>query len=90
MEARRRKDQRSSRALACAIKLAFQGGRCRQAAKAGSAVESLLASYPPIIREAWIWMRGWYKEAIVHPQPQAIVVLATTTAEMEELYQNVP
>ena len=47
-------DQHNARALARATKTELQGDRRRTTAEAGSAVEALLASYPPLIREAWI------------------------------------
>ena len=90
MEARRRKDQRISQALARAIKATLQGDRPRQAARAGSAVEPLIISNPPLIREAWIRIRGWYKEAVYCPPPPDKVTLATMMAEREELYRYVP
>ena len=68
--ARRQGDQRSSWDLAHAINIALQGDRHRWAGEVGSEVESLLASNPPLTREAWIRMRGWYKDAVDHPHPQ--------------------
>ena len=56
----------------------------------GSAVESLLASDPPLIHEVWIRMRGWYKDAVDDPQPPTIVALATMTVEREDIYWHVP
>ena len=56
--ARRRKYQRSSRSLSCEIKAGIQEDRRRRAAESGSEVESLLASNPPLIIEAWIRMWG--------------------------------
>ena len=90
IEACQRKDQRSSRALGRAIKAVLQVYRRIWAAESGSAVESLLASDPPLIREAWIQMQGWYKDAIEHPPPPSIVSLAKMTGEREELYRHVP
>ena len=51
---RRQGDQRNARAVACTINTELQGVQLRQAAEAGSAVKDLLASYPPLIRGAWI------------------------------------
>ena len=51
---RQHKYQWSSRALSRAINEGLQEDRRRQAAEAGSAVDSFLASDPPLIREAWI------------------------------------
>ena len=90
IEARRRKDQRSSQVLVRAIKAELQGNRRIQAAEVCSAVESLFAYDLPLIREAWIRMQGWYKDAVDHPPPLARVALATMTAEREDLYRHVP
>ena len=90
MEACRRKYQHSSRALADTIKESLQGDRRRRATKLGSAVESLLTYDLSIIREAWIRMWGWYKEAVERPPPPSRVALATLTSEREELYRHVP
>ena len=90
IEARRRKEERISQVLRRAIKAGHQGDRQKQKSKAGSAVESLLAFDPPLIREAWIWMQGWYKATVNRPPTPAIVALATMKAEREELYQHVP
>ena len=87
--AHRQKYQRGSRAFRCVIKAGLQEDRRRQAAKAGSAVGYLLALDLPLILEAWIRMRGWYKAAVDRPPPRARVALATMTAEREELYRNV-
>ena len=59
--ARRRQEQRRSWSLNRTMKAGIQEDRRIRAAEAGSAVESLFQSYPPLIREAWICMRGWYK-----------------------------
>ena len=88
--ARRQEDQWKSRALTCAIKTVLQGDRRRRAAEAGSADESLLASDPPLIRDAWICMRGWYEDTVDRPPPPDRVSLTKITAEREELYRHVP
>ena len=76
--------------LARAIKAAIQGDWCRQSDKAGPAVESLLASDPPLIRKSWIWMRGWYKDSVDRPPPPSRVALATMMTEKEKNYRVVP
>ena len=57
-------EEQSSRSLSRAIKAALQEDRQKQAAEAGSEMESLLASNPPLILYALIWMQGWYKAAV--------------------------
>ena len=90
IEACRRKDQRISWSLSRAIKAGIQEDRRRRAAESGSVAESLFASNPPLNREAWIQMWGWYKDAVDHPPPPSIVALATMTAKREELYLHAP
>ena len=88
--ARRQGDQRNARVLACAIKTVLQGDRHRRAAEAGSVVEALLASDPPLIREACIRIQRWYTGTIDRPPPRARVALATMTAERGEIYRHLP
>ena len=90
IEARRRKDQWSSRDLRRAIKAGIQEYRRRRVAEEGSVVEYLLAFNPTLIRESWIRMRGWYKAAVDRPPTPARVALVTMTEEREELYRHVP
>ena len=86
----RQGDQRNARYLTRPIKKSLQEDRRRRAAEAGSGVKALLASNPPLICEAWIWMRGWYKDAVDHPPPPARVDVSTMTTEREEIYRHVP
>ena len=88
IESRHQRYQQSSRALSRAIEAEIQGDQHKQTAKAGSTVEYLLTSdWPltnrPLIREAWIGMQGWYKEAVDSPPPPARVALATMIMEKE-------
>ena len=76
------------------IKERLQEDQRRRAAKAGSAVDSLLASDPPLIGEAWIWMQGWYKYALAPPPPSTLEIVnidhvVAERAERAELYQHV-
>ena len=57
-------EEQSFQSLSRAIKAALQEDRRKQAAEAGSEMESLLASNPPLILYALIWMQGWYKAAV--------------------------
>ena len=61
--------QWNSRTLSCAINAGLQDYRCRRSAEAGYAVDSLLASYLPFIKDAWIRIRGWYKAGVDRPPP---------------------
>ena len=88
--ARRRKDQRSSRDLNRTIKVRLREDRHRKSAKAGSAVKFLPASYPPLIREAWISMWRWYKDAVDRPPPPSRVAITTMTTERIKLYWHIP
>ena len=90
IKACQQRDQLSSQALGHAIKSGLQGDMHRQAAKAESVVGSLLASDLPLIRETWIRMWGWYKDAVDRPPPISRMALATMTAEREEFYRHVP
>ena len=45
---------------------------------------------PPLPREAWRRMRGWYREAVNHALPPSRVTLERITVEQKELYRSVP
>ena len=53
-------------------------------------METLLTGDPPLPREPWKRMWGWYREAVDHALPPAQVTLERITAEREELYCVVP
>ena len=53
-------------------------------------MDSLLASCPHHILEAWIRIIGWYKDAVYHPPPPDRVTIVTMTAEQVDLYRHVP
>ena len=72
------------------IKESLQEDWRLRVAEVSSAVESLLNSYPPLILEAWISMRGWYNEAVDRPTPPSIVAISAKTADSLELYRYVP
>ena len=52
----------------------------------GEEVERLLGSDPPLHREAWHWMKGWYWAAVDRAPPPARVNLEWITAELVDLY----
>ena len=53
-------------------------------------VEALWGSDPPLHREAWHWIKGWYKAAVKSAPPPARVTLNRITAERFALYSYVP
>ena len=53
-------------------------------------METLLTSDPPLVKEAWRWMQGWYKTAYNLPPPPVCISLAHITAEQVEVYRKVP
>ena len=81
------KYQRSSWALSHTIKAGIQEDRCRRAAEEGSTVDSLLAYDPPLIQEARIRMRIWYKAAVDRPPTPDRLFLVKMTAERVEIYR---
>ena len=89
IEAFQRKYQQSYWSFSRAIKAGIQEFRRRQAVIAGFMVESLLAFDMPLIQEACIWVRVWYKAAMDHHLPLSRVALTKMTAEREELYWHV-
>ena len=60
-------DQRNSRGISRTIKASLQEYQHQRVAKAGSSVESLLASDPLLIRDAWMHIRECYRDAIDRP-----------------------
>ena len=90
--ARRHKDgaQRSSKTLRRKIKAIIQEGRRQREIEAGSAVESLLSSDLPLLREAWINMWGCYKEAVDRPTPPDRMAISTMMVNKVKLYQHFP
>ena len=50
----------------------------------------MLGSDPPLLREAWHWIKGWYKAAVDRAPPPTRVTLERITAERVELYIYVP
>ena len=63
--------------------------RRRQAEEAGEEVEALLGSDPPLHREVWNRIKGWYKAAIDHAPPSDRVNLEQITDERVQLYSYV-
>ena len=55
-----------------------------------AAVESLLASDPHLVKEAWIRMWGWYKEAFDRFYRPARANIKWMMAETVALYHHAP
>ena len=84
------KDQALIRRLGRAIRASLKIDRKRRAEDAGAEVEALLVSDPPLHREAWHRIKGWYKAAFNRAPPPARVTLERIMAERVELYSYVP
>ena len=54
--------------------------------EAGVEVKAILVSDPPLYREAWNRIKGWYREAFNRAPPPAQVTFEWITAERVELY----
>ena len=55
-------------------------------------METLLGSDPPppLHREAWLWLKGWYRAAVYRHPPPAWVTPEQITADRVELYIYAP
>ena len=49
-------------------------------------METLLGLYPPLRREAWHRLKGWYWDAVDHALPPARVTLKQFTGNQVDLY----
>ena len=79
-------DQQTVRELIQQIHEGLSKDRKRRVEEAGRTIDSLLASDPPLVREAWVRMEGWQRYTSNRPQPPARISLDTLTAERVELY----
>ena len=84
------KYQTRIRSLSRAIAASLKGDRRRRVEAAGAEVETLLGSDPPMPREAWQWIKGWYKAGVDRDPPTAGVTLERIMAERVDLYSYVP
>ena len=84
------KDQNLIWRLSRAIEASLSDNRRRQAEELGAEVEALLGSDPPLHREAWKRIKGWYQPAFDCALPSDQVYLERITAERVELYSYVP
>ena len=68
------------RRLIRAIQASLMTDRRRRAEEVGEEVEALLGLDPPLHREAWHHIKGWYKAAVDHASPPAQAALERITA----------
>ena len=78
------KDQSIIQRLGRAIKVSLQEDRQRQAEEAGAEVEKMMGSDPPLQREAWHQIKGWYKAAVDRAPPP------DCTSELDRKRYNYP
>ena len=83
------KDQSLIRRLGRAVAEILKSYRQHRAEKAGEEVEALLGLDPPLHREAWKWIKGWYQAAVGRAPPPAWVTLEQITVDRLELYSYV-
>ena len=76
--------------LGRAIKAYLQENRKQHAKKAGAEVETLLGLSPPLHREAWHQIKGWYKAAVDRALLPAQFTFKCITVDRVELYSYVP
>ena len=68
----------------------MKGDMRQRTEEAGADVETLLGLDPPLHREAWHRIKGWYRAAVDHAPPPAWVNLKRITSERVDLYSYVP
>ena len=79
------KEQALIRRLGHTVAEILKGGRRRREEEAGKEVETLLGSDPPLHREAWHRLEGWYWAEVDRAPPPAQVTLKRIKAERVEL-----
>ena len=84
------KDQGLIWRLERAIKESLREDRQRRAEEAGAELETLMGSDPPLHREDWQRIKGWYKAVVNCAPPPAWVTLEQITVERVGLYSYVP
>ena len=72
------------------IKASIQADRRQWSEMSGTDIETLLASNPPLVKEAWTRMKGWYQEAKDRAPPPAWIAIKSIAAGWVALYQSVP
>ena len=72
--------------LGRAIVASLKGDRRRREEETGKEVETIIGSDPPLHREDWHRLKGWYRAAIDRAPPPAWVTLERIMAERVDLY----
>ena len=68
------------------IMASLRDDKQQRSEEAGSEVEVLLGSDPPLHRETWHRIKGWYQAAVDRDPPPAWVTLEWITEGQVELY----
>ena len=84
------RDHTLIRRLDRAIDASLKGHRIRRAEESDEEVEMMLGLEPPLYREAWYWMKGWYMAVVDRTKPPDRVTFERITAEQVDLYIYVP
>ena len=84
------RDQAPIQRIRLAINTSLKGDRRQSTEKAGEEVKRLLLLDPPLHREAWHRMKGWYRSASDRVPPTSRVTLERIRVEQVELYRYVP
>ena len=74
--------------MGCKVRASLQLDLKRQADMAGEELEALLVSDPALVKESWIWLRGWYCKAEERPPPPTRVTIARMTEDRVEMYRR--
>ena len=53
-------------------------------------METLLVSDPPLVKEAWHNIQGWYDTAYNFPPPPTHITLVHITTEWVDMYRWLP
>ena len=77
---RKTRDQTRIQRLIRAIAARLNGDRRQRVETAGEEVEALLGAEPPMPREAWKQLKGWYKAVVDRAPPPARATLERITA----------
>ena len=84
------RDQAHIRRPGCTINASLKEDMRKRTEEAGEEVERFIGADPPLHREAWHRMKGWYQATVDCAPPPARVALEWITAERMDLYCHVP